>query len=204
MDLLERRRLMMAAGDTYLDAVYITFTGDQYIDLGIYGNNYTQYIVDFYITTLVRGQSRSLFGYYDSSNPTTKSLNVYLGYGSASTRYGNASGNLDWRSGYRYTTTLEPTGMSVIRDDSSRPYYSKSWSASSFTTEGTLKVGYTGTGLYFIGDLYFIEVFNQTEGVIMWLTSAYSVRLNQFGLLNQVDNRFYYSVTGVPLGGQLR
>lgn len=203
MDLLDRRRLMMAAGDTYLDAIHITFTGDQYIDLGIYGNNNTQYIVDFYITTLVRDKSRSLFGYYDPSNPTTKSLNLYLGYGAANTRYGNASGNLDWRSGYRYTTTLNPTGMTVKRDDISSPYYSKTWSPSSFTTEGTLKVGYTGTGLYFIGDVYFIEVYSQTEGVIMWLTPAYSVKLKQFGLLNQADHRFYYSATGVPLSGVL-
>lgn len=203
MELLLRRRLM-TAGDTYLDASYITFTGDQYIDLGIYGNNNTEYIIDFYITTLVQGQSRSLFGYYDPSNPTTKSLNLHLGYGAANTRYGNAYANLDWRSGYRYTTTLNPTGMTVNRSDLSSPYYSTTWSPSSFTTEGTLKVGYTGTGLYFIGDIYFIEAFNQTEGVTFWLTPAYSVRLNQFGLLNQADHRFYYSATGVPLSGVLR
>lgn len=201
MDSLLLRRRLMVGGDTYLDASYITFTGEQYIDLGIYGNSDTQYIIDFDIAVLIQGQSRSFFGYYDTDNPTTKSLSLYLGYGAVNTRYGNASGNLDWRSGHRYTAVLSPSGMYVERDGSL--YYNKAWSPSPFTTNGTLKVGYTGTGLWFIGNVNSIEVRNIIGGTAMILSPVYSVRLKQYGLLEQRTRTFYYSVTGVPLGGEL-
>lgn len=188
----------MSTGDVYLPANYIKFTGSQNIDTGVYGDNTTSVNISFYITTLVSGASRSFFGYYDSNNPTTKSLNIYLGYSGGSTRYGSASVSSDWRASRNYTCNITPTGYSGIGYRSA----SGSWSPSSFTTESTLKIGYTGTGGYFIGNVYscqiklgntivreFIPVYNQTKG--------------EYGLLDTINNTFYGSITGTPLEGEL-
>ena len=67
---------------------------------------------------------------------------------------------------------------------------------------GTLKLGYTGTGLYFIGKVERLELHDGVHELM--LEPYYSTMHKQFGFLDYDSHKFYPSVTGVPLQGKLQ
>ena len=173
---------------------YIMATGSQYINTGLYGDEGTTVTIDFTPTVLVSGAGRTVFGHYNSSSD---SISVYLAPGGAYTRYDGVSVSWSWSTLTRYEVTLSPTGAQRTANGSTE---SVTWSASSFTTAGEMKLGYGGTGNYFYGRLYGCKIWDGAT-LVMELVPAYDTVGGVYGMYDNVSNTFLTSATGTDFDG---
>lgn len=199
MDLLERRRMMMAAaGGDVVVAQAAQFSGAEYTDLGIYGDSTTSVYIDFWLHNLPSGYKRTIFGNTaGSANEREISISLQETRGNYGiTMYGTASMYATWSAQRRYQVNIGPDGYSGLGTSSE----SGSWSSRQFSTHSTLKLGYSGTGNYFIGTIYKCQI-SKNGVLVMDLVPAYNKRINEYGFVDLLTGQFYGSVTGTPIWG---
>lgn len=182
------------ASSIYTEVDYITCDGNQYLDTGLYGNEGTTVTLEFMPTSLSSGQTMSVFGYYNSG---TDSLDVFLSYGSGNTRYDSQAVLWTWRANNEYSVTLSATGASRTYGSTTD---SESWTASAFTTAGTMMLGYANVGSRFVGRLYSCKIW-QGSTLVMDLVPVLNNNTGEYGMYDNIGDDFYASDTSNGFGG---
>lgn len=182
------------ASSIYTEVEYITCDGNQYLDTGLYGDEDTTVTLEFMPTSLSSGQTMSVFGYYNSG---TDSLDVFLSYGSGNTRYDSQAVLWSWRANTEYSVTLSPAGASRTYGATTD---SESWTASAFTTAGTMMLGYANVGGQFVGRLYSCKIW-QGSTLVMDLVPVLNNNTGEYGMYDNIGDDFYASDTGNGFGG---
>ena len=174
---------------------YIQFSGNQWIDTGIIGNQNTQINVSF---TWENSTQRHLFGCASSDN--TKSITSYM---NGSWRFGNKYASKSFSNKnpmMPYTALINKTTISIVHSIASGIS-----GVNDFETVGTLLVGGcrdsdgTEPGVGIVGKVFYFFLW-QGEELIRKLYPVVSDS-GQYRFYDLVSKTFFDSITSTPLGG---
>ena len=179
----------------YVRCGYIQFTGDQYLDTGVFCNETTRIKSVF---TRERSESAYLYGATSSGNATT--VSAYIGTG-ANWRFKNkyTSRSVEESEELIHTTIQDSTGVDQI---TSKGTYS---GITAFTTPQTLALGGghtaedTYVGAFFIGKIFLFQMWpGDTE--VLHLSPVVSTD-GVYRFYDEVSGNFFDSISGIPFKG---
>ena len=178
----------------YTRVDYIQFSGNQWVDTGIIGNQDTQICASF---TWESSTQRHLYGCTSSDN--TASITSYM---NGSWRFGNKSSSKTFSSKepkLPYSSLVNKTKISITNSNTNIS------GVTDFETVGTLLLGGArdsdGTlpSVGIIGKVFYFYIWQGEEQVLKFVPVVNKDGI--YGFYDEVSKNFFTSITNTPLEG---